>query len=335
MKLIQLPLPLLLLSLMAACGSQTHETASVEALRAPFRAWPNAPAPAIPGTPAMVALGERLYHETALSKSRDVSCATCHSLETFGQDNLPVSPGTTGLFGKRSAPSSFNAFRQIAQFWDGRADSVETQSTMPMLTDVEHGLVSEQEIVEKLKAEEGYEEAFRQAFPESVGDPIQADHVRAAIGAFERTLITVSPFDRWVEGDDDALTADQLAGLEEFVSVGCTICHSSRAVGGQMYQKLGLIKPVESADLGRYEATGKESDKYFFKVPSLLNVAKTAPYLHDGSQKTLEETIRFMADVQLGKTLSDSQVASIATFLEALTGERVQPASPDSGVSPQ
>ncbi len=312
--------------LLFACSSDENVPAGpdVASLRAPFLQWPNSPAPPVPTSPTLVALGERLYHETALSKTGDVSCASCHGLDTFGQDNLKVSPGTEGLLGKRSAPSTFNAFRQFAQFWDGRADSVETQSTMPMLTDVEHGLVSEDEIVSILAADPSYREEFAQAFPEAGGDALTADHVRAAIGAFERTLVTVSPFDRWVEGEDQALSPQELEGLETFVQVGCTVCHTTRSVGGHMFQKLGLVEAVEGQDLGRFEVTGQESDRYHFKVPSLLNVAKTGPYLHDGRFDSLEETVAFMGKVQLGKELSDSQVASITTFLRALTGELVQ-----------
>ncbi|HRV82701.1 MAG TPA: cytochrome c peroxidase, partial [Planctomycetota bacterium] len=289
---------------------------------ASFAAWPSAPAAPVVATPAIVALGERLYHETALSKGRDISCASCHSLETFGQDNKPVSSGTSGQFGKRSAPSTFNAFRQFAQFWDGRADSVETQSTMPMMTGVEHGLVSEDQIVDILRAEGDYSDAFARAFQATEGDGITADNVRAAIGAFERTLVTRSPFDAWVEGDDQALNAEQRKGLETFVAVGCTACHATRAVGGQMYQKLGLVEAVPSEDLGRFQVTQNEADRFLFKVPSLLNVAETAPYLHDGRFASLEETVRFMAKVQLGRTLSDEQARSIVAFLGALTGVR-------------
>ena len=236
--------------LLFSCGADSEETPQNphEGLRGPFSQWPSAPPAPVASTPELVALGNRLYHETALSKTGDVSCASCHNLDTFGQDNLKVSPGTQGLLGKRSAPSTFNAFRQIAQFWDGRADSVETQSTMPMLTDVEHGLVSEDEIVGILAAEESYRADFARAFPDAAGDPLTADHVRAAIGAFERTLITVSPFDRWLDGDDKALSPAQLAGLQEFVQVGCTACHGTRAVGGSMFHKLGLVEEVGGDD---------------------------------------------------------------------------------------
>ncbi|MCA9003111.1 MAG: c-type cytochrome, partial [Planctomycetes bacterium] len=256
------------------------------------------------------------------SATGDISCASCHSIDTFGQDNKAFSPGTQGQLGGRSAPSSFNAFRQVAQFWDGRAASVEEQSTMPMLADVEHGLTSEQQIVEILNGENGYKEAFAAAFSgqDSAEGPITADRVRAAIGAFERTLVTRSPFDDWVEGDDGALNEEQLAGLETFVDTGCVACHTTRSVGGHMFQKLGLVEPVEIADLGRFQFTGKETDKHQFKVPSLLNVTETGPYMHDGSQKSLDDAVRYMAQVQLGKDLEPAQVESIVTFLGALKG---------------
>ncbi|MEZ6005612.1 MAG: cytochrome c peroxidase [Planctomycetota bacterium] len=303
-------------------GQAVPTAAGPPDLRAPFQSWPNSPAAPVASTPEIVALGERLYHETALSKGGDVSCATCHALDNFGQDGKKVSSGTSGLLGKRNAPTSINAFRQFAQFWDGRADSVETQSTMPMLTDVEHGLVSEDQIVEILQGVGDYPAAFAKAFGASDQLALTADNVRAAIGAFERTLVTHSPFDAWLDGDDNALSAEQKKGLETFVASGCTMCHSGRAVGGGMFQKLGLVKAVETEDLGRFQVTGNEADKYMFKVPTLLNIERTGPYMHDGRFDSLEEAIRFMGDVQLGKALSDEDVKSIAVFLGALTGTR-------------
>ena len=312
-----------------ACGSKVEQKGvgadaqapGAETLRPMFASWPKAPEPAMAPNSAMVKLGERLYHEGALSAGNDISCASCHSLDSFGQDNKATSPGTSGLFGKRSTPSSFNAFRQFAQFWDGRAKSVEEQSTMPMMTGVEHGLVSEEQIVGILREQPGYDAAFAAAFPDAKEDAVSADHVRAAIGAFERTLITRSPFDAWVEGSGSALSASQLQGLETFVSVGCATCHMTRAVGGSMYQKLGLVRVVESTDQGRFEATGKEVDRMLFKVPSLLNVSETGPYLHDGRLDSLAETVEFMARVQLGNKLDAEQTAAIVEFLKALTGE--------------
>ncbi|MDF1836896.1 MAG: cytochrome c peroxidase [Planctomycetota bacterium] len=330
LRLLALVLPALILSL-PACGTKDDGLTPVtespgDALRSQFAGWPVGPDAPTVASEELVALGERLYHDKALSAGRDISCASCHSIDNFGQDNKAFSPGTGDRMGGRSTPSSFNAFRQIAQFWDGRAASVEEQSTMPMLTDVEHGLTSEQQIVEILRQERGYDTAFESAFPQSPGDvmggdTITPDRVRTAIGAFERTLITHSPFDAWVEGDDGALTPKQKNGLQTFVSVGCTACHSTRSVGGHMFQKLGLVVPVESEDQGRFEVTGKDSDRQVFKVPSLLNVTETAPYMHDGSIATLAETVRHMGEVQLGQDLDAAQVQSIVSFLGALKGE--------------
>jgi len=191
---------------------------------------------------------------------------------------------------------------------------------MPILTANEHGLTDDAEIVSILEAIPEYVDAFKKAFPRDE-KPITAENVRLALGAFERKLDTKSPFDRYLDGDDNALTAGQKKGLETFMQVGCTTCHISRSVGGQMVQKLGLIKPVDMPDKGRFEVSGNAVDKNMWKVPMLLNVAETAPYLHDGSMATLEETVVFMADHQSGRKLTDAQVKSIVTFLGALTGE--------------
>lgn len=270
--------------------------------------------------PEKMALGKKLYHETRLSRNNDISCATCHDLAKYGQDGKVTSPGTGGLAGKRNTPTTFNAHRQIKQFWDYRADTVEQQSTMPVLTENEHGLKDEAEIVAILKGIPEYADLFATAFPKD-DDPITVENVQLAIASFERQLETVSRFDKFLDGDESALTDDEKKGLNEFMNVGCTTCHTSRLLGGNMVQKLGLVLPVETEDKGRFEVTGSEGDKYMFKVPQLLNVAETAPYMHDGAIATLEEAVLYMAKHQSGKDLSDTQVASIVTFLKALTGE--------------
>lgn len=268
-----------------------------------------------------IALGKKLYHETKLSQNNDVSCATCHPLDHYGQDGKKTSPGTGGAAGARNTPTTFNASRQFRQFWDYRADTVEQQSTMPMTTSNEHGLADEAEIVAKLSESPEYVAEFKKAFPKD--DAITIENVQFAIGAFERKLDTRSRFDDYIDNkDESALTAVEKKGLKTFMEVGCTTCHTSRLVGGQMVQKLGLIVPVETKDKGRFEVTGNPGDSYFFKVPQLLNVEKTAPYMHDGSIATLEEATRYMAKHQTTNTvLTDDQVNSIVAFLKALTGE--------------
>jgi cytochrome c peroxidase len=271
-----------------------------------------------PSTPEKVALGKLLYHEQSLSKNGNLSCASCHELSTYGVDNKPVSPGSDGKNGERNSPTTWNAFRQFAQFWDGRAKNVEEQSTGPMLNAVEHGLADEAELVSKLKAKPELVAAFDKAFPG--GEAVSVEHFRLAVGAFERTLVTKSRFDAYLDGDQKALTNEEKQGLNDFMQIGCITCHTTRLLGGNMFQKSGLLSPYPSEDLGRGKLTGNKADDHFFKVPSLLNVEKTAPYYHDGKVATLEEAATKMAKLQLGKDLTAEQTTSIVAFLKALTG---------------
>jgi cytochrome c peroxidase len=234
-------------------------------------------------------------------------------------DNEPTSPGHEGKRGGRNSPSSFNAALHIAQFWDGRAKDVEAQALGPILNPIEMGMESDAKVIEKLKKDPKTVAAFKAAFP-GESDPLTYKNIGEAIGAFERTLITPSRFDAYLKGDDNALTAAEKAGGKLFVQTGCTACHMGSTLGGQMYQKLGLVKDYPTKDMGRFEVTKLEADKKMFKVPSLRNVAKTGPYFHDGSVKTLEEAVSQMAEYQLGKNLSKDEVASVVTFLNTLTG---------------
>lgn len=287
-------------------------------------------------TEAKINLGRMLYYETRLSKGGKMSCNSCHQLDKYGQDNLPFSPGHEGKLGGRSSPSTYNAALHIAQFWDGRAPSVEEQAKGPVLNPGEMGMPSADFVVEVLKSIPGYVEAFKAAFP-GEADPITYNNFGKAVGAFERKLMTPSRWDDFLKGKKDALTAVEQKGYETYAKAGCVTCHNGPAVGGAMYQKLGLIKAwPELKDLGRFEATKQESDKHYFKVPSLRNVTETAPYLHDGSVKTLEEMVKMMAEYQLAKSLSDEEVASIVTFLKALKGDIpkeyvAEPKLPESG----
>lgn len=269
---------------------------------------------------ARVALGKQLYHDKRLSGDGTISCATCHSLDTFGVDNKPTSTGIGGQLGARNAPTSLNAYLQIAQFWDGREPTVEAQALGPIMNPIEHGVAKEDDAVATLGDDPTMTAAFAAAFPKS-DKPLTFTNIGAAIGAFERTLTTHSRFDDFLAGDHSALTAAEQQGLVDFVDTGCTMCHTSTMVGGQMYQKLGLVKPYPTDDLGRFEATGVETDKHFFKVPTLLNIEKTGPYMHDGSITSLDEMVRIMAEYQLGQKLDDAKVTSIATFLRSLTGQ--------------
>lgn len=275
--------------------------------------------PANPLSAEKIDLGRMLYYDTRLSKNRTVSCNSCHDLASFGDDGLATSKGIGGQLGGRSAPTVYNAAIHIAQFWDGRAADVEAQAVGPILNPIEMGMPDEKYVISLLKSIPGYVEAFAKAFPEET-EPVTYANVGKAIGAFERKLMTPSRFDDFLKGDEGALTDGEKHGLNLFVTTGCTVCHNGMGVGGHLYQKLGLVKEWPTKDLGRFEATKNEADKYFFKVPSLRNITETAPYLHDGTVATLEEIVSKMAEFQLGRTLSAEDTKSIVSFLGALKG---------------
>lgn len=291
-----------------------------DALRKQFAALPTLMEHATePVTPEKVTLGRMLYYENRMSKNQDLSCNSCHLLDKYGVDNQPTSPGHKGQRGNRNSPTSYNAALHVAQFWDGRAVDVEAQAKGPVLNPIEMGMPSETYVVDAIRSIPGYEEPFKKAFPADP-QPITYDNIARAIGAFERTLVTPSPFDAWLAGDGSALTPEQRAGLDLFAKTGCTACHNGVDIGGSTYQKVGAVRPYETPDLGRYEVTKDEADKYKFKVPSLRNVSETGPYFHDGKIATLPEAVKTMAAIQLGKDLTDEEVTSIVTFLKATTG---------------
>lgn len=263
-----------------------------------------------------VSLGRELFHDKRLSPDGQVSCSTCHELDHYGIDGKKTSITAGGVPGKRNTPTVFNAFREFRQFWDGRAETVEMEK---MEAGGPHGLQDDDALVATVKGIPEYADQFKAAFHDK--DPITAENIHLALGAFQRKLSTRSPFDDYLDGDDNALTAEQKRGLNTFMSVKCTTCHITRLVGGGMFQKFGLVKPIQTADKGRFEVTGKPGDTDIFKVPQLLNVAETAPYYHDGSVDNLPEVVRQMADHQLGVQLNDQQVTEIVAFLGALTGK--------------
>ncbi len=268
----------------------------------------------------LLSLGEKLYFEKKLSLANDISCNSCHGLDTFGVDNKPTSPGHKNQLGDRNSPTVYNAALHIAQFWDGRAKDVEAQALGPILNPVEMAMPSEEAVIAKLKADSVYPDLFKAAFPEDE-DSLTYDNIGKAIGAFERTLVTPSRYDKFLQGDDTALTFEEQAGLLTFQKTGCVACHMGATLGGTQYQKLGLVKPYKTKDTGRFNETKKDVDKMVFKVPSLRNISKTGPYLHDGSIESLDEMVKLMAEYQLGKDLSDEHTKSIVAFLNSLTGE--------------
>lgn len=278
-------------------------------------------------TPAKIELGHMLYFDTRLSRGQELSCASCHDLNGYGVDTRPESVtegrsfGHRKQFGERNSPSTYNAALHVAQFWDGRAADVEEQAKGPILNPVEMTMADETSVMAVVKSIPGYEPLFKQAFPE-VDPAVTFDNLALAIGAYERTLVTPSRFDKFLKGDTSALGPEELAGLNTFIEAGCIACHQGVGIGGGMFQKLGLVKPYPTKDIGRAAVTKNDADKYFFKVPSLRNVAKTAPYFHDGSVKTLPEAVKLMAEHQTATgPLSDEKVKQIVTFLESLTGD--------------
>lgn len=274
-----------------------------------------------PSTDEKVALGRMLYFDTRLSKNHDISCNSCHALDKGGVDGEQFSKGHKGQLGGRNSPSVLNAALHMAQFWDGRAGTVEDQAKGPVLNPVEMAMPDAKQVEKVLSSMPQYVEAFAKAFP-AEKQPLSFDNAAKAIAAFERKLVTPGRWDKFLGGDQEALTQAEKDGFDTFMASGCVACHAGVGVGGGMYQKLGLVQPwPNQKDQGRFEVTKNEADKMMFKVPSLRNVAKTAPYFHDGSARTLPEAIKLMAKHQVGKELSDAEVTSIATFLEALNGE--------------
>lgn len=280
--------------------------------------------PAHNENPAKVELGERLFHDARLSKDNTVSCASCHNVLEGGDDGRQFSVGIDGRIGSINAPTVYNLGSNVGYFWDGRAESLDDQISGPIHNPTE--MASNWiEIVEKLKRDNSISVAFQNIYPEG----LTAKNIRDAIVAYELALVTVnSPVDQYLRGDLDAISDEALRGFKLFNSMGCSSCHQGKNLGGNMYQVFGITGDyfadrgnVTKSDFGRFNITGKETDRYKFKVPTLRNVAETAPYFHDGSTTTLEEAIVVMARYQLGRPIDDTQVNQIRSFLESLTGE--------------
>ncbi|WP_236848376.1 cytochrome-c peroxidase [Campylobacter sp. P091] len=273
----------------------------------------------IPYNKEKAMLGKQLYMDTTLSADGKVSCNTCHDTKTFGMDNQVFSTGINGVMDTPfNSPTTFNAAFNFVQFWNGRAKDLADQARSPFTNPQEMGLNDEAEVIKIIEQNPDYKAKFNKIYGE-----INMDNITDAIAEFEKTLITPnSPFDRYLNGDENAISSQAKRGWEAFKSNGCVACHQGQNVGGTMYQKIGIFEPYPNQEnLGRYEITKVESDKMVFKVPSLRNVAKTAPYYHDGSIPTLDACVQFMAYYQLGKFLDQQTVEDIVAFLESLTGE--------------
>lgn len=289
-----------------------------------------------PVTAAKVELGRRLYFDKRFSLSQTISCNSCHGLDNYGVDGHATSEGFRGQHGGRNAPTVLNAALHIAQFWDGRAPNVEEQAKGPVLNPIEMAMPDKEHVVAVIQSIPGYAPLFANAFP-GEKDPINYNNFGNAVGAFERELLTPARWDEFLGGDAAKLSAAENEGFNTFVSTGCVSCHNGIGVGGGMYQKLGLVKPWEGLkDEGRSAITKNEAEKGFFKVPSLRNIEKTGPYLHDGSVKDLPTMVRKMGEHQLGRTLSNADVESIVAFLKSLTGKvpqglATQPELPPNG----
>lgn len=273
--------------------------------------------------PEKVELGKMLFFEPRLSKSGYISCNSCHNLATGGVDALPTSVGHNWQQGPINSPTVLNANYMLAQFWDGRASDLQAQAAGPIENPKEMGYshaLATQTIASM--------PAYRAHFAKVYGDEnVTIDRLTDAISTFEKILVTPnSPFDQYLLGKQDAISVDAKAGYQLFKSKGCVSCHNGPAVGGTMYMKMGLIKPFHTNNPaeGRIAVTGKEADKFVFKVPTLRNIELTYPYFHDGSVWTLEEAVNTMADIQLGQKLSDKENLEMVAFLVSLTGDQPQ-----------
>lgn len=323
--------PLLLSLLVPAILSGT--AASADTLRdlalETFRALPST-VPAIagnPSTPAKLDLGKALFFDPRLSASGVFSCYSCHNLTTGGDDNMETSVGHGWQKGPRNAPTVLNAVLNEAQFWDGRADDLAAQAKGPVQAGVEMANTPAN-VIATLGSMPQYVTWFDAAFPDDA-EPLSFDNMAKAIEVFEATLITPAPFDAWLNGDDAAMTADQLAGLQLFMEKGCASCHSGVNVGGHGYYPFGLIeKPgaeiLPPDDKGRFAVTATVDDEYVFRAAPLRNIALTAPYFHSGKVWDLRVAVEIMAESQLGEALHPEETTQIVAFLDSLTGTMPQ-----------
>lgn len=308
--------------------------ALILAARAQFKPLPEGPG-AIAGikvTPELVALGNMLYSDPRLSASHTIACAACHSMGLGGADARATSLGHRWQHGGRNAPTVLNAVYNTSQFWDGRAKDLTEQAGGPISNPVEMAMPADQ-VIPTLKSIPGYASLFAKAFPGD-RDPIRMANVQIAIAAYEATLVTPNaPFDRFLKGEAQALGPSERRGLKSFMDNGCAACHSGVNMGGGMYAKFGVASPPPSdllppGDLGRFAITKNEADRYSYKVPTLRNIALTAPYFHTGKVWNLDEAVTVMARTQLGKTLPQQETSDIVAFLRSLSGDQPRTSVP-------
>ncbi|GLP95444.1 cytochrome b6 [Paraferrimonas sedimenticola] len=273
--------------------------------------------------PEKVELGKMLFFEPRLSKSGFISCNSCHNLSLGGVDALTTSIGHEWQEGPINSPTVLNADYQLAQFWDGRAKDLKEQAAGPIANPKEMGFTHELAVA-TVASMPAYQARFEAIYGK---DSVNIDNITDAIAEFEKTLVTPnSPFDLYLKGDKDAISASAKSGYQLFKDKGCATCHNGPAVGGTMYMKMGLINPfhTDNPAEGRIAVTGNEADRNVFKVPTLRNIELTYPYFHDGQTWTLEEAVNTMADIQLAKSLTEEQTADMVEFLKSLTGEQPQ-----------
>jgi len=316
------PAAIAMLAAVVASGIARGEVQVNEAMLAAFQPLPEVmESPDNPLTEEKINLGRQLYYDARLSLGQDVSCNTCHLLDKYGVDGREVSLGHKKQPGTRNSPSVYNAAGHFRQFWDGRAASVEEQATMPITNPVEMACPDGEFAVKVIQSIPGYVESFQKVFPDA-SEPVTMQNIGKAIGAFERKLVTPAPWDAFLKGDKTAISDEAKTGFNTFITKGCIACHMGAYLGGNMYQKVGLVIPwPNQKDQGRFEVTKNPIDKMMFKSMSLRNVAKTAPYFHDGSSATLDDAVKKMALHQTGQQLSDADAAAIVAWLETLTGE--------------
>ena len=284
-------------------------------------AEPITPLKTVKINPEKVQLGKALFFDTILSKNNTISCATCHDLKNGGDDGLKFSFGINGQEGDINSPTVYNAVYNFRQFWNGRARDLQDQASGPVDNPIEMGH-DFKELIPILN-----KTPYKQKFAVIYNDGINKKNITDAIAEFEKTLVTLNaPFDKYLLGDKNAISQDAKDGYKLFKQKGCIACHHGINVGGNLYNKFGVMQMVDSKRLGRFEVTNKEEDKLYFKVPTLRNIELTSPYLHDGRYTKLEDTVKFMARYQLGRILNQEEIDKIVKFLKSLTGEIPQSA---------